>query len=309
MSKIILIFSICSLVFAHTQPEAPEPSNACVMCNLLVTEMSKLNVHNTTTSHSNLLVSACQQAPPVVQNDCHQFVEAHNPILLDSLKHKVPLSQVCPFAKVCGEETIMLVKPVMLPKGEECVICEWIATILETELTANSTEAEIVHTVETICDILPKTIEEQCRQFVETYGQEFISTMVNRENPLVLCTQLQLCQTALAVTVARVEWDPARNITDARLQCGLCALIFSELQGAVSSALASNLTAPEFQQTVTQHCASLPHPSAAECAHFMATHSATIQHTFGTNTTHPDQACTALHLCTLETSLLSNNLE
>lgn len=48
-------------------------------------------------------------------------------------------------------------------------------------------------TVEHVCTYLPKTLEMECQDFVDEYGDTIVQYLVQEFDPKTICTELKLC--------------------------------------------------------------------------------------------------------------------
>lgn len=57
-------------------------------------------------------------------------------------------------------------------------------------------QEEIKGYVENVCNVLPKTVVRQCRQFVETYGDVVIALLAQSLDPKEVCSAIKICSGA-----------------------------------------------------------------------------------------------------------------
>ncbi|CAH1795465.1 unnamed protein product, partial [Owenia fusiformis] len=94
----------------------------------------------------------------------------------------------------------------------ECVLCEFVLKEVDSLLKGNRTEDEIIQAVETVCDILPSSIRDQCKSFIIQYGPQIVQDLAQGLDPAIICTTIRLCsgQSKLQVRVS------------ASIECVLC---------------------------------------------------------------------------------------
>lgn len=68
----------------------------------------------------------------------------------------------------------------------------------------------------------------QCTETVASYGPMIISMIIQKEDPQVLCTQLDLCSNGSSIAVAPVVPAPSTDDIECVL-CQVCIFIFWEL--------------------------------------------------------------------------------
>ena len=91
----------------------------------------------------------------------------------------------------------------------ECTVCEFVVGEIESLLSKNTTEAEIIMELEKVCALFGKDIGAECDTVVTTYAPELISYIVMNEDPQTACTAVGLCSSAKA--------SPRSSRTRARL--------------------------------------------------------------------------------------------
>ena len=79
----------------------------------------------------------------------------------------------------------------------ECVVCEWTAAKVESFLTSNATETEVITVLDKACDIVPKLYQSGCVQTIKEYIPYLVDTLIQRETPVVICQQLKVCATSM----------------------------------------------------------------------------------------------------------------
>jgi len=118
--------------------------------------------------------------------------------------------------------------------GGNCQLCELIAREAFSKLKNNATEDEIIGDMEKLCDIIPSSYEESCRNFVEEYGKEFWEAFINNVDVHDLCTYLGLCSAEFLsiVKVNNVMGKVlAKNV--AGIECDTCSAVMGLVQKEV----------------------------------------------------------------------------
>lgn len=65
----------------------------------------------------------------------------------------------------------------------------------DTQLTDTQLQNEIIEVVDFVCAHLPKTLMNDCINFVELYGEAVIDILVDEEmDPKQVCQNLKLCK-------------------------------------------------------------------------------------------------------------------
>lgn len=87
--------------------------------------------------------------------------------------------------------------------GGNCALCELIVKEAFSKLKENATEESLIDDMDKLCDILPSSVEDSCRQFVEEYGREFWEAFVNNVDVHTLCSYIGLCASEFLAIVKR----------------------------------------------------------------------------------------------------------
>ena len=85
----------------------------------------------------------------------------------------------------------------ILTKPQEssvCVLCEFVLSKIDNMLKDKATEKEIKDTVNKVCGIMPKTVKDECLQFVKQYGDLVITLLAEELDPEEVCSTIKLCQ-------------------------------------------------------------------------------------------------------------------
>lgn len=98
-------------------------------------------------------------------------------------------AMVLPIDKLMGAANPGL----LVENGELCTLCEYILHFIQEELATPSTADQIKHTVDSICNKLPKSLEGQCHNFVDMYGDAVIALLIQGLDPREVCPKLQMC--------------------------------------------------------------------------------------------------------------------
>ena len=70
----------------------------------------------------------------------------------------------------------------------ECVVCEFVMTYLDRMLENNYTEANIEAALDRVCRMMPKSVKDNCRVFVEQYAPAILVILGNELDPAMVCS-------------------------------------------------------------------------------------------------------------------------
>eukprot|EP01110_Echinostelium_bisporum_P004881 TRINITY_DN22079_c0_g1_i1.p1 TRINITY_DN22079_c0_g1~~TRINITY_DN22079_c0_g1_i1.p1 ORF type:complete len:224 (-),score=104.07 TRINITY_DN22079_c0_g1_i1:87-758(-) len=200
MKIIIALFLFFACAFALKIEQVQGSGLECSACKFIVGKVEGLLESNKTETEilddveksCNILISKTFIAT------CKGLVATYGPQIIQSLENKENPDTICSSVGLCNS-TAVAEAPVASFKGVggaiECGTCVFIAGRVENWVGQNKTEDEILHILETECDVLidPKWVSS-CKTIVEQNGLPIIEKIVSEEPaPSVLCSDLGFC--------------------------------------------------------------------------------------------------------------------
>lgn len=268
------------------QQKQQEPEGElCTICEFAITEIEKELSNNSTEAQIIAAVEkVCDILPSTVKDECKQLIEQEGPQIINLLINKADPKTVCTTLRLCTSSVVAVpvMQEVAQPEGELCTICEFAISTIEKELSNNSTEQEVIAAVEKVCDILPSSVKDQCKQLIEQEGPQIINLLINKADPKTVCTTLRLC-TSLAVAVPQVKDGPF---------CPICKQVMTY----VDSLLKQNATVEEIEAVVEHVCDYLPGELQSECKQVVEAYAPQIIQLLAQKLA-PDQICAEIGLC------------
>lgn len=67
-----------------------------------------------------------------------------------------------------------------------CFLCQSILNYVQQAVTDPKSEEEIRSALEKSCTVVPSSFESQCKQFVDQYGDAFISLVAQEVDPSIV---------------------------------------------------------------------------------------------------------------------------
>ncbi|KAJ3610029.1 hypothetical protein NHX12_022123 [Muraenolepis orangiensis] len=284
-----LLFPQETVKQADPKPNATplEDSNVCEDCVKFMTD-AQLEIKTNETFVPTLIAqikSQCDLLGPGMADVCKQYVIQYAPIIINQLTSTEP-KKICSTVGFCSasKSTPMLklqpavaspalklfpatklepeaakpVKPVKpVRESPQCAICEFMMTEVESMLSDQTTEAEVINAIEKVCTILPSTLTAQCKDLIETYGQAIIELLVQEADPKTICTLLALCRGAHRAVIPAL--DLASYTTGG--YCDVCKMAVRYVDGI----LEQNATEAQIEEAVMKVCSFLPASVQTEC--------------------------------------------
>ncbi|KFP49161.1 Proactivator polypeptide, partial [Cathartes aura] len=139
-----------------------------------------------------------------------------------------------------------------------CEICETMVKEVTGLLESNKTEEEIVHEMEVICYLFPASVKDQCKDFIDVYGQALIDMLLEATNPEAVCVMLKCCA-ANKPPQQPVLVKPAGGF------CDICKMVVAY----ADKELEKNATTAEIEALLEKVCHFLPESVSDQCVQFV----------------------------------------
>ena len=170
---------------------------------------------------------------------------------------------------------------------QACAFCEYLLHYIQMAITNPSTEQEIKDVVYHACDRLPRSVNQTCVEFVNTYGDAFVAILAQEIDPSTICPLIHVC--------------PARDSKDVEIfmqqptsagNCPLCLFAVTKLEEMVKD----KKTEENIKQALDNLCSHLTNNLAKECVDFVNTYTNELIEMLEADLT-PQEVCVYLKLC------------
>ncbi|VVC25407.1 Hypothetical protein CINCED_3A004152 [Cinara cedri] len=211
------------------------------------------------------------------------------PIIVDEQPPKVqnikPIKK-SPVIDVFYKEMHIVVNDVDLPTDKTiCFLCESILNYVQQEVTDPKSESEIRTALKKSCLVLPSLYEDQCKQFVDQYGDAFISLVAQEVDPSIICPELKACpSTDLSVTFNKGS-ESSNN-------CQMCVIFMSTLESEITKKDSEEVIKKKLEKL----CGRLPQKWKKECNDFVSTQLNSILDMLVAEV-KPEEICVMLEVC------------
>ena len=172
---------------------------------------------------------------------------------------------------------------------EICEFCEYFLHFVQTELASERSVDKVKAVVEGACARLPATISDQCKDFVDAYGNAFVAILVQEIDPSVVCPGLGFCPSSEDSSILLVGGDD--NYGD-KPGCPLCLLAVEQLEVLVKD----NKTEESVKDALESLCTHLPKALKGECVNFVDAYSQQLVDMLIADFT-PQEVCVYIKLC------------
>ncbi|XP_059176048.1 uncharacterized protein LOC131955787 isoform X11 [Physella acuta] len=295
--QICTILKFCK---PQTRLDAKVGDAACVLCEYVMTELDNILAQNTTEAQIEAALNkVCNFLPKTLQKECTAFVETYGPLVLQLLVQELQPQQICTILTLCKarqcKETVKA--------GPTCALCEFIITILDNTLSANSTENEIQAALDKVCDMLPETLKSQCQTVVEQYAPIIIHLLIQKMDPQQICTSIRLCANKTTQTAPTVGSNPVQNLKKQKTEiCALCEAVMLMLENI----LKENATQTEIISALYKVCDLLPASDKQLCHQFLPMYVGYVVELIE-DEIPPNMICTYIKICVDDELTVSKN--
>ncbi|XP_059176040.1 uncharacterized protein LOC131955787 isoform X3 [Physella acuta] len=294
------ICQLLKLCKTQTRLDAKVGDAACVLCEYVMTELDNILAQNTTEAQIEAALNkVCNFLPKTLQKECTAFVETYGPLVLQLLVQELQPQQICTILTLCKarqcKETVKA--------GPTCALCEFIITILDNTLSANSTENEIQAALDKVCDMLPETLKSQCQTVVEQYAPIIIHLLIQKMDPQQICTSIRLCANKTTQTAPTVGSNPVQNLKKQKTEiCALCEAVMLMLENI----LKENATQTEIISALYKVCDLLPASDKQLCHQFLPMYVGYVVELIE-DEIPPNMICTYIKICVDDELTVSKN--
>ncbi|XP_065700058.1 prosaposin isoform X2 [Patagioenas fasciata] len=225
-----------------------------------------------------------------------------NAILLDALtkqpKDICAMVGFCPSVKSVPLQTLLPAQVVHEVKMETvekavvqektfsvCEICETMVKEVTGLLESNKTEEEIVHEMEMVCYLFPASVKDQCKDFIDVYGQALIDMLLEATSPEAVCVMLKCC------AASKPSQQPVL-VKSADGFCDICKMVVAY----ADKELEKNATTAEIEALLEKVCHFLPESVSDQCVQFVEQYEPVVVQLLA-EMMDPTFVCTKLGVC------------
>ncbi|XP_037127600.1 prosaposin isoform X1 [Syngnathus acus] len=291
------LLNVPGLLYPQEKPKQETPvkgsSDVCQDCIKFMTDAQAQQKENS--SFVNSLIAKfeedCDKMGPGVSDMCKQYISMYGSLVLQKVfatdqdpkeccsivgfcsagvestpmlklqaadilpaAKTVPALSLVPATKVESTKTKPMVR---VRDSAYCAICEFVMKELESMLEDQTTEEQVIESVEKVCNYLPQTLTSECKDLIETYGQAIIELLVQQADPKTICTVLALCKDATRAFVPALD----KTVFKTGGYCKVCKMAVAYIDGI----LEKNATEEQIQEAVRKVCSFLPDSYQTEC--------------------------------------------
>ena len=264
----------------------------CVICEYAIHHLQKmLGQNNTAEAVEEALEKVCSYLPKSVADQCDDLVEKYGTGIIEVFSRGVDAQEVCTILALCnnnqGQNTELLSQsqnPIMelKKKSDNCALCQYAMETVFEVLENKDNEEEITNALETVCRIMPASIQDKCEEYIATYAETILQFILQSMTPDEICTELGVCESKSVLV----------KISEKDSKCVLCEYVMS----TVDQLLTNKSTEAEVRQALEEVCSYLPGTIKDQCTKFVDQYSDMIIDFIAHQIT-PEQICQQIGLC------------
>jgi len=206
-----------SIAEQKTKSPTSKSSITCAFCEYAVHQLLDILKENRTEEAiKNALEQLCSYLPSTLTQECQEYVEDYSELIISMLEQEVDPSTICTQLGLCSASKIQLglimpslklklpvskphlslIKPlegVSTAGLTECELCNRVVYLLDSLLEDKPTEQQIVHAVQNVCPLMPKSYYLKCTSLLDTYSAHIIPSMTELQNRKLVCQAVDIC--------------------------------------------------------------------------------------------------------------------
>lgn len=313
------------LLYPQDKPKRDSGKNGdvCQDCIQLITDLQEAVRTNSTFVKSLIdqVEEECERLEPAFADMCKNYISEYSDMAIQMLMHMQP-ETICSMVGICSSvksiplQTLVPAKTLSEVKAELvensvsqvesfslCDTCTIIVEELTSLLESNKTEEEMVYALERVCFVLPKTLQDQCKDFVDIYGKPIIDMLLEETNPKQVCVVLKCCTNNVLPAGKNLEKPILEKIVSKQLQTGDICDVCKMVVAYADKELAKNATTAEIKEILEKVCHILPESFKEQCDNFLEQY-LTMLIEILTQMMDPSLVCTDLGVCSASTQPL-----
>ncbi|XP_063968842.1 uncharacterized protein LOC129281952 isoform X2 [Lytechinus pictus] len=271
-------------------------NDPCADCKTFIGDIDGMLTNETV---QNIIVDAVDKVCEVLGNfsdQCQSYVDQYGYLVFDFLASELSPQEVCTDINFCSStqkpktkmnlyHIFKVVEKRIHVKGPSkvCTDCEQFAADVQSKLNDPNVQNTIVNAIESVCALFGQSSDE-CRSYVEQYGDLVIQFIVSSIDPDTICNDLGFCMSSKKPMVLRKLKGPSKVCTD-------CGKFFSDVQ--------MKLNDPYVQNTIVnaiENACTLFGPNADECRSYVEQYGDLVIQ-FVISSIDPSTVCNDLGFC------------
>ncbi|XP_078055896.1 prosaposin [Mustelus asterias] len=191
-------------------PLSMATSEKCVICEFAMKQIGNLlHLNKTEVMITKAVGKVCTLLPATVESECEDFVRQYGKAVVELLAQELDPAVVCTAVGLCKKTK--QIKPKQPKAGPLCEICKLVVGHVDELLENNATEHEIEAVLDKVCDLLPASVSDECKQLISQYGEALLEALLQTMDPNFVCTEIGVCAGAKKQLLGadKCVWGPS----------------------------------------------------------------------------------------------------
>ncbi|XP_043267105.1 prosaposin [Venturia canescens] len=199
-----------------------------------------------------------------------------------------------PIERIMGPSVIMGAPQMDLQGKKECAFCEYFLHYMQQVFSYPVTEDELKQVMGKVCKKLPKSVQNTCTEFLNTYSDAIIALFVQEIDPSVICPMIYVCPSNEFMEAwEKIPKDlMIKSEVEEKQSCPLCLLAVTQLEEMVKN----EKTEENIEKALEKLCMHLPKSLITDCNGLVQQYSQQVIEMLVADFS-PQEVCVALKLC------------
>ncbi|XP_014208799.1 uncharacterized protein LOC106639616 [Copidosoma floridanum] len=281
--------------------------SSCPLCKLAVTKIYEYIQDNKTEEDIQAALDklCLKLMPKNLKEECVDLVKVYSKELIQMLLKDMSAEEICETLKLCKPSKTIKRHEIHIgdkidavPKNDlegkqKCLLCQRVLHFIQKAITDPKAENEVEHIVKNVCKKLPKSIENDCNNFVADYASALVAIIAQEIDPSQICPMIHVCPSAqLLESYKKMESQNIANNYGEKPNCPLCLLGITQLENVIKN----NKTKETIEGALKNLCTHLSKSLVDQCENFVHEYSAYIIDAMIADFT-PTEVCVYLKIC------------
>lgn len=316
----------------QTLQHAPgvEGKATCSLCEYLLHYIQETITDPTNEEKIKVVLGKmCTKLPSSIEDECEQFVQTFGDAVVALLAQEIDPSQVCPMMHLCPSEQLLQLWN-KIPKGymietrdkPSCPLCLLAVTQIYNAVKDNKTEGNIEAELDKLCNHLPKSLVDQCKDLVKIYSKELIEMLLADLSPQEICVYLKLCDpeqdpgprnvfltdmNGEIMTNEIPNFPLHQSIHKKEKETGECVICEYAMQ-YIDKVISVKTNREKIEKIVIGVCNHLPKSMSSECNKFVNEYADAVIQILSQDVS-PKEVCTMIGLCKINMKMIEESIE
>ena len=152
----------------------------------------------------------CDSIPSRSSPQCRSYVRQYGDMIVDMMSQELTPEMVCSALGYCVKAVTKRPPPPPRRSDNNCALCEFAMATLERILGDKKNEEEVREALDQLCGYMPKSVSQQCVEYVDAYAEQGLSWRTESDSrPVYVEFQIYLkCAYLREKTTARAAVQP-----------------------------------------------------------------------------------------------------